>query len=353
MLRPALLVLPLLLPLIATAQETASTDWTTVNLAVTDTHVLPRYSAFAAAAAELQGAAAQFCAAPAQPGLDGLKAGFHTTMDAWQQIQHVQFGPVTYFNWNFRVQYWPDDNGTGGRQLATLLAGQDSALLVEDTFARQSVGVQGFQALEILLFEDDSLAALQQDPYRCAVLQAIATNLNGIAGGVTTRWRDEFRASVADADNSDYFESAEDATVDFMKALVEPVRRIKEQKLDAVLGETAEAARPRRAENWRAERELRNIRLNVQSLQHLFAASAPPLASVLLPADVATIDAAFATLMTSLEQQPDSLAAALESPSGHASLLAVAQQLDALYEALEAGLKNTSLYLGFNSLDGD
>lgn len=352
MLRPALLVLPLLLPLLASAQE-ASTDWTTVNLAVTDTHVLPRYTAFATAAGGLQGSAAQFCMAPSGPGLEILKSGFHSTMDAWQEVQHIQFGPVTYFNWNFRVQYWPDDNGTGGRQLAALLAGQDSALLTPETFARQSVGVQGFQALEVLLFEDDSLAALQQDPYRCAVLQAIAINLNEIASGVTTRWRDEFRASVADADNSDYFESAEDATVDFMKALVEPVRRIKEQKLDAVLGETPDTARPRRAENWRAARELRNIRLNVLSLQNLFEASEPQLASVLLPADVATIDTAFATLLATLEQQPESLAVALESANGHGALLEVAKQLDALFEALEAGLKNTSLYLGFNSLDGD
>src|SRR5690606_16104746 len=141
--------------------------------------------------------------------------------------------------------------------------------------------------------------------------------------------------------------------VDFMKALVEPVRRIKEQKLDAVLGANLAAARPRRAENWRAERELRNIKLNVQSLEQLFTAAEPPLSSVLQPADVEIIDAAFATVLGSLDAQPDSLAAALQDEAGHAALLTVATQLDALFEALEGALKNTDLYLGFNSLDGD
>ena len=38
---------------------------------------------------------------------------------------------------------------------------------------------------------------------------------------------------------------------------------------------------------------------------------------------------------------------------GHAALLQITSELDALFEALEAALKNTDLYLGFNSLDGD
>jgi len=342
----------LLLSGFAAAQE-ASTDFTPVNLAVTDAQVIPSYNAFAVAAADLQAQATTFCAAPAADGLATLQQHFHTTMDSWQSVQHIQFGPVTYFNWNFRVQYWPDDNNTGSRQLAALVAGKDSTVLAPETFARQSVGVQGFQALEQLLFEDDALMELQQDPYRCAVVQAIAVNLHEIATGVATRWVDEFRTSVAEADDTDYFESAEDATIDFLKALVEPVRRIKEQKLDAVIGETFAAARPRRAENWRSERELRNIKLNVQALQQLFVASEPPLSSVLQPADVEVVDAAFATLLGTLQAQPDSLALALQDEAGHAALLEVAVQLNTLFEAMEAALKNTDLYLGFNSLDGD
>jgi len=336
------------------AAAVASTNWTEVNLAVTDAQVIPSYNAFAVTTAELQTQAAGFCAAPDAKGLSSLKEHFHATMDSWQRVQHIQFGPITYFNWNFRVQFWPDDNGTGARQLTQLLAAQDPAILEPESFARQSVGVQGFQALETLLFDADSLDKLSAEPYRCAVLQAVIANLDEIASGVAQRWETEFRTAVAQADESrDNFENAEDATIDFMKALVEPVRRIKEQKLDAVLGETLAAARPRRAENWRSERELRNIKLNVQSLEQLFTAAEPPLSSVLQAADVELVDAAFATLLGHLNAQPDSLAQALQDEAGHAALLETAKQLDALFEALEASLKNTDLYLGFNSLDGD
>jgi predicted lipoprotein len=330
-----------------------NTNWTEVNLAVTDAHVIPSYNAFATAAEELKAQAGSFCAAISAESLAGLQAQFHTAMDGWQSVQHIQFGPITYFNWNFRIQYWPDDNGTGTRQLNALIAAKDPAVLDTDAFDRQSVGVQGLQALEDLLFDDTSLADLQADPYRCQVVQTIAANIAEIASGVAERWQSEFRATVENADERGFFESAEDATIDYLKALVEPVRRLQEQKLQAVLGETPEAARVRRAESWRSERTLRNVKLNVAALEQEFTSSEPALSSVLNEADIELIDAAFAKVIGALDAQPDSLDAALAAEGGHAALLQVAQELDALYEAMEAALKNTDLYLGFNSLDGD
>lgn len=337
----------------ATSAAEPSTDWTGVNLAVTDAHVIPSYQAFAASAEELDSAAAGFCGSISTESLAALQARFHAAMDGWQGVQHLQFGPITYFNWNFRIQYWPDDNGTGARQLSALIAAKDAAVLEDAAFDRQSVGVQGFQALESLLFLDTSLADLQADPYRCQVVQTIAANIAEIATGVAGRWENEFRATVEKADDRGYFESAEDATIDYLKALVEPVRAIQQKKLEAILGDTPDAARERRAESWRSQRTLRNIKLNVAALHQEFSASEPALSSVLQEADVELVEAAFAKLSASLEAQPDSLAAALALENGHAKLLEVVANFDALFEALEAALKNTDLYLGFNSLDGD
>jgi predicted lipoprotein len=330
-----------------------NTNWTEVNLAVTDAHVIPSYKAFAVAAEELNTGAAGFCSTISADSLSGLQAQFHAAMDGWQSVQHIQFGPITYFNWNFRIQYWPDDNGTGARQLNALIAAKDPAVLASDAFDRQSVGVQGFQALEGLLFDDTSVADLQADPYRCQVVQTIASNIAEIATGVSERWENEFRATVETADERGFFESSEDATIDYLKALVEPIRRVQEQKLEAVLGETPDAARVRRAESWRSERTIRNLKLNVAALEQEFSASEPALSSVLQEADVELVDAAFAKVIAALDAQPDSLDSALAAEGGHAALLEIASHLDALYEALEAALKNTDLYLGFNSLDGD
>lgn len=335
------------------AQTAPATDWTGINLAVTDTHAIPGYARFDAAAASLVPAATALCAQPAAASLADLQQAFHAAMDAWQGIQHIQFGPVTYFNWNYRLQFWPDDNNTGARQLDAMLAAQDSAALVSASFERQSVGVQGFPALERLLFDAPALADLQAQPYRCELVQAIAGNLATIASGLHERWQGEFRTTIANADDSSQFESAQDATVDFYKALVESVRRYQQQKVEAVLGESLQQARARRAESWRSQRSLRNLKLNVTALQDLFMQGEPALSSALLPEDVSGISAAFDTLQQTLAPLPDDFAPLLTDDTGYQQVVAVRAQLDALYEALEAALKRTDLYLGFNSLDGD
>lgn len=342
-----------LLPTLFVAAAEPEPDWRAINLALTDTRVLPGYAAFMASTAALEPTAVTLCAAVDSSSLTGMQQAFHAAMDDWQKVSHIHFGPITYFNWNFRLQYWPDERNSGSRQLEALLLARDDAVLELDSFARQSVGVQGFPALESLLFGEEALALLQEDTYRCRVVQTIAANLADIAAGVHTRWRDEFRNTVAGDEDQDYYAGARDATVDFYKALVENLRKYKEQKLDAVLGADPEAARLRRAESWRSQRSLRNLRLNVEALAALYQGSQPALALAMPVADRERITGHFAALQQATRDLPDALVGLADTPQGHARLLDVAARMDALYEALETGLKNTELYLGFNSLDGD
>jgi uncharacterized protein len=344
-----------ILSLLLSAQLSAQTppDWTAVNLALTDTIVIPAYGKFAENATTLQQQSASFCSDITPASLVNLQTNYQLTLDTWQAMQNIQFGPITYFNWNYRLQYWPDDNGTGARQLAALISSKDVSVLNTETFARQSVGVQGFQALELLLFSEQSLALLQGDPYQCQLVQTISANISEIASGVMQRWVDEFRSTIATADERGFFESAQDATIDFLKATVEPIRTLQRQKLEAVLGENFAASRIRRAESWRADRSIRNMRINVASIDLLFNGASPALSSVLPAEDIEGINASIILIKTTLDSLPDSMAVVLQSEAGYNSLKQVASEFDALYELLEASLKKTDLYLGFNSLDGD
>jgi thioredoxin-like negative regulator of GroEL len=74
---------------------------------------------------------------------------------------------------------------------------------------------------------------------------------------------------------------------------------------------------------------------------------------VLVPADLPDIQQAFAKLQQDLAATPDSMNTAVKSAEGYAALKQVDADLDALFELLEAAVKKTDLYLGFNSLDGD
>ncbi|MDT8398315.1 MAG: imelysin family protein [Pseudomonadales bacterium] len=337
-------------------QAQPNDNWTEVNLAVVDRQIIPAYLAFAEKAQPLASRGASFCRSPSAEALTAWQLSFHVSMDAWQGIQHVQFGPITYFNWNYRLQFWPDEKGTGERQLEALIAEHDAEQLSADNFARLSVGVQGFPALERLLFADDALTLLQQDPFRCQVAQTIAANIGEIAAGVHERWAGEFRTTVANADDRAVFENAQAATIDILKALVEALPRIRDQKVLAALGASYAQARVRRAESWRSARSLRNIKFNLAALETFFSgpdSATIALSTVLHSEDVAPIEAGFATLMDTLDSLPDAMAVALASEEQYARLQSLASQLTELDDLLETALKNTDLYLGFNSLDGD
>src|SRR3546814_15047315 len=93
----------------------------------------------------------------------------------------LRFGPSLLFLRYDRIEFWPDKRGVVRRHLSQLLSGQDAEALQPRTFANGSVAVQGFPALERLLFDsDDDTWAM---PFGCDVVRAIGTNLKSIAAG--------------------------------------------------------------------------------------------------------------------------------------------------------------------------
>lgn len=349
----SLLLCAALIPFTVQAQ---SEDWQALNVAITDNEVIPAYAGFAEAGAALATEGEGFCEVVDAESLVALQAAYHEAMDAWQAVQHIRFGPVTYFNWNYRLQYWPDDKGTSGRQMNALLASADSETLNPDNFARQSVAVQGFPALERLLFDEDSLSRLQDGGFRCQLVAAITANIGEISEGIHQRWVDEFSATVAMEDDSDYFADAQDASVDFVKALVETLPILSDQKLGLPLGEGYSAFRERRAESWRSQRSLRNLKINVDSLHGYFFGTAGQtvvMAGYFPEEDVQVISTIFDALQAQLAGLSGNFVVQASDEAGYEMLSEVQQQLADLYEAVEVAVKNTDLYLGFNSLDGD
>jgi len=328
---------------------TRDEDWTSINLTVTDELVIPAYQNLEARSMALVGATENFCSDLNAANLLVLKDAYLQSMAAWQAVQHIQFGPISYFNWNYRMQYWPDERGTSGRQLDAIIAAGDEAILSGNSFARQSVGVQGLPALERILYADSALVEFQNNDYLCLLSATIASNISEISSGVTQRWVDEYRALVQEPAADGLYENAEDLSIDFLKALQESIAKIRDLKLAPVIGETFNASRNRAAESWRSENSLANIKNNIDSLELLFFAYM----AAFHEEDGAAVMSVFSELKQILNDLPDSLSAALESEQQYAQLQTLYAEVDALHEALETALKNTDLYLGFNSLDGD
>lgn len=351
----------LLLGAVPLPAAAAPIDYAGLNRAVVETHVLPRYKAFAERAAALGASLGDACADGRLEAAES-RAAYDAAMDAWMGVQHLRFGPAMLFLRYDRLEFWPDKRGMVRRHLAALLAQRDPQALEAATFANGSVAVQGFPALERLLF--DSEEEVRATPFGCRLAEAIGRNLHGIAADLLADWRDgeDAYAGVIDGaagGNEQYFD-AKEAALEFAKALRGALLLVADYKLDRPLGDDPEAVRTKRAESWRAARSLRNIRGNLKAARALYEEGGAVSFSSLLRAQPKgeeldqAISAALARLVAAAEAQPDSLAAALEAPEGWEKLDALRAETRQLLELLGGPLSQVlDLPIGFNSYDGD
>ena len=358
---PAAAALALAFGLTAPGARAQAADYEALNAAIVESYVLPRYAAFAQAAAALDASLAQACA-DGRPTPAESAAAYHAAMDAWMAVQHLRFGPSELFLRAERIEFWPDKRGTVGRHLAQMTSEPKLEALEPQAFASGSVAVQGFPALERLLF--DSGDAVWATPFGCALTLAIGRNLNSIASDLLSDWRDgedAYAGTVlsAAAGNDRYFD-AKEAALDFAKSLRGALLLVGDYKLGRPLGNAPEAARTTRAESWRSARSLRNIKINLQAARALYEVGGESSLSSLALAHPQgaeldeVIRAALERLNAAAEAQPDSLVAALEAPDGWAQLDALRVETRQLLELLGGPFSEVlGLPMGFNSYDGD
>ena len=318
--------------------------------AVTDRHVLPTYRNLAERTAELDAAARAYCAGPSGSALAHLQAGYRGAFLAWQGAQHLRFGPVQYLSREYRFELWPDERGAVGRHLGQLL--DDPALQQPDfDISQKSVAVQGFSAMERLLF-----AGTTPDATACRLVVAIAANLRDMAEGIVSDWStgdDPYvRYFAVPAPGNPLFASEAELAGRLLNSLHTELELIVAQKLARPLDKSLDRARGKRAEGWRSRTGLPAIAANLAACHALYRhAFAPELADA---SPDPQIEAAFAQAGSTLERLQMPLADAVADPGQRALVEQLQAELSALKQLLARDLTAAlGLSLGFNSLDGD
>lgn len=327
---------------------------------------MPRYERLAAATGALDRRAAAFCTDPSASGLVGVRTSFHGAMDAWMGVQHLRFGPVQFLLRYDRLAFWPDKRNSGGRHLGALLAGRDPAALEPRAFARGSIAVQGFTALERLLYGRDGAAKfLEKGPeaaFRCAVLRAITGNLVGIAGGTLKDWRageSAYRRVIESAgDGNAYYRDDKEATLDFFKAFHGSLQMVADLKLARPLGRELAKAKARRSESWRSARSLDNVKANLRALEDLYAGEAGFTAFVVSAAKDRALDRALREGLKAATAAADRIRPPLSEAVADATERAKVERLLAAVRSLrELAVKRLAgtldIPVGFNEFDGD
>jgi predicted lipoprotein len=323
--------------------------------------IRPGYAAFADATTALDGRVQTLCDEPSPKTLDAARQAFAEAVKKWSPVEIFRFGPVNRHRRYDRLFFWPDPKGVGLRQIQKALADKDESVTLADTLADKSVALQGFPALEYLLYADGAKKLADGAPeigFRCSFAASVATNMDRIAHAVTEGWRDgaDFTKTFLSPGSDDpLYHSPKDVTLELFKAFTSGLELVRDQKLGKPLGTSPETARPMLAAFWRSDLTFPNMVGNLEGVRALFdkggfsgvvAAESPGVEdSILFDIDHATnvlsgIDQPIAQVV-----QDDALRAKLEALR---VVLKSARETASTMIARGAGLS-----FGFNALDGD
>lgn len=354
------LMLILLMVLHGPARALDVQTYQALNRAAVEGHVLPRYDALAAVTAKLEQTSKAFCAAPtSERRIETLQQAYHDAADAWQDIQHVRFGPIDLFFRSQRFAFWPDPRNTIGKQMSELIARHASGSMNAESLGRGSVAVQGLPALERMIFGEDAkkLQTGADATFRCGYVTAITENLAGMARETRQEWRAPNKGFAAQMMNPGQgadarYRDVKEVTLELFKSLYTAIELTADHKLARPLGASADDARPRLAESWRSERSLRNIQHNLAAAADLYATAFA--AQVSDKSLDTAIRAAFAQVRASAAALPMPLERAVQDAGARKAAEKLAADTLALKNLVMQRLPEAlQIPVGFNALDGD
>lgn len=338
-----------------------------LNEALIDHHILPRYERLATATAAMAEDIDASCPAEGPVDVEALRAAFHEGMDAWQEVQHVRFGSVELLMRGFRMSFWPDPRDSLGEALHVMLADADEAALSADAFIDASVTIQGFPALERLLFDEEQVGALtagQGMPFRCDLIRTIAGNIAGMSADISREWsegEDSYRnRMLTPGEDSLRYYDHQEASLDLLQALHGALEITADMKLGPPLGEDIDGASPHLTESWRSGRSLRNIVLNLEAARDLYAGGDgfgfdDYLRDIAGNPDLADLfDRAFVQTLATAASIDMPLAVAVADPDARPKVEKLKTEASAIAQLIEERMTVAmGLTLGFNALDGD
>ncbi|WP_033069401.1 imelysin family protein [Thalassospira australica] len=328
--------------------------------------VPPKLDAFHTATNDLAETMDDFCSDPDQSELKDAQTAFHEAMDIWQELQPWRMGPMVANGRDQHIEYWPDKHGTAARQFRKLMFDKPAAYTDPEKLAGASAALQGFPALEEVLFDDkhaeQMVAANEDGIFLCQYGAAIAINLGTLSGELQADWPEFAKAMRNAGPESMDYPTAKFAATDLYRALHEGLLIISSQKLARPLGDNAQGARASRAESELSERSLRNIEHNLIGLFAIYdgkwgdvGQEGTGLAALI---DSSLLDRSFRlnwkTVSDAVADLPPSVSELYAQPDGYAALAGIKEQIDFLTTLVENDVGgNTQLGGGFNALDGD
>ncbi len=327
-------------------------------------HILPGYARFDEAARAFSQKTAALCRAPSPTALAEAREAARNALIAWGRVEHIRFGPITEQKRLDRLIFYPDPRGFARKQIARLLRLHNDADLAPDKLAQASVAVQGFTAIDRVLWGkgSEALASPSGAPsFRCRYVNALADGIAHMAADTLAAWQGPFKqAWLSPGAGNRAFLNATETTQALVRAYVTELEVVRLQRLAPLLSLESKAGQTEPLLP-KSGLGVPYLVANIEGLRDLLTAGGftdPALAeddkalsAISILGSVVT-DLGFAERAGrgAIEVAPDVFASA----PARAKLAPMIYSLKNAEETGRGALGSlTGLSLGFNSLDGD
>ena len=336
-------------PLLASAGT-----WEGPLTGITSQIVTQGYQAYSASSKSLQDLSSALCASPSAQTLEAAKTAFKINAQDWQQVQWLNFGPVTYFMRYYAFEYWPDKKGVTQRQLRALAQGDPSIMDAPKFWTSASIAVRGLTAIESLLYHPDFTPV--QSTSHCLLLEKITAHHAKSADAVFKQWQEGKAQDWVFDEEGMGFDPEKVALEQFLQQWLEHMSAVKDAKLETPIGYNGRE-NLKLAEFYRSDLSLKAIQKNVQTYREIYHTGSPSLFDLAKQSD--------ANLAEQLEQQlTENTKLALQLPDDFFHGNYTKEQRFDLAQPLVKSISNSQSYLsslvtklgfqiGFNSRDGD
>ncbi len=338
--------------------DITESDYAKVNSYLIDSHVLPRYEVLVKSTSMFTTTVQSFCNESEMTEPSDLQDDFHAVMDAWFGIAHIQFGPIEFFMRQFRFYFWPQARGKVVASLVETIASEAIGDLNDS-----NVAVQGLLAAEALIFHQRFLGSgNQEQPEFCNLLIAVARNMQAMAIGILTDWRDHDSAYAqfmkTPGEDNPFYESHAAVTLSFFQSLYNSLQFVHDINIQPVVGESVDKARPVLAESRFSQRSTRNLVATLIALEDLYGVRGNlgigNLTQKTDPDLDALMNKAFGATIANAQSLNIPIEVAAIDHEKRTQLEKLAKQVLAMKQIARTRLaKAIGMTIGFNALDGD
>lgn len=265
------------LPLAAHAAFVPDSEVAPVMKAAVDEAIVPGYSAFHKSATGMSAAMTMLCKDNSKAAYDAAMKSFNGLIDAWSHIEVLRDGPALRKNRFERILFYPDRKGIALRQIQALLASKDPAEITRDAMKSKSVAIQGIGALEyVLKGAGDEELMTGKDNFRCHAGEAIAGNIEKLAGELDDAWHapDGIANNWSEfGSKNPVYRNGEEAMIGLLGVLVRGLETVSEKRLRIFYVEDGKLANPKKAIYWRSGETMASVAGNLEGLQDIWLKS--------------------------------------------------------------------------------